>query len=589
MNVMPAWRSCANGTGVIVGVVDSGVQNHVDLDIDRSLNDDYNKGSNNIMRAREWQKNWSDNGDYIQNIWNYRLRYENSLKHGTRAAGIVAAKKNNIGIIGVAFGAKIADIRISSSSRFLSFNATLLRHNSHVIDVYSCSFANVHTGTKTYPLLEDQESALRYGTTYGRGKLGSVYVFATGNSGGSDTDIARDSCAYDRLVSNRYVISIAGIQHNLQKLPNGEACSAIMVAAFSAKPGSSHKVFTTEIRNGYTDQFNQNSAAVPMVSGAVALALSVNPNLTYRDIMHLLVNTSRSGFPGFRERTMFNKNAAGLYVSSYFGFGLLDIGSLVERSKSWNNVPKGETCRQNKNFNTPLRRQSNFFVVKVSSCIATYVEHVEVSLKVNHPNAGQIQWVLVSPYGTRSTIIPGRGLDPTKSMNLSVLTVQMWGENPNGYWRLEPTAVFGRNLEHGTLKSVGITIYGFRCRNRKCLQPAQQDRGRWGQWSFWEQCSATCGRGAKSRYRQCIGHSSTKYCIGKSFQTVPCNLPECQSIIRSGKRCPSPQKVFSLCAEHCLTDAHCWGLKCCYNGCGHTCEIPVVYDETPGRQSFYGK
>lgn len=44
----------------------------------------------------------------------------------------------------------------------------------------------------------------------GRGGLGSVYVFATGNSGGDDTDFGRDSCAYDRLVTNRYVISVAG-------------------------------------------------------------------------------------------------------------------------------------------------------------------------------------------------------------------------------------------------------------------------------------------------------------------------------------------------------------------------------------------
>lgn len=44
----------------------------------------------------------------------------------------------------------------------------------------------------------------------GRGGLGSIYVFATGNSGGEESDILRDSCAYDRLVSNKYVIAVAG-------------------------------------------------------------------------------------------------------------------------------------------------------------------------------------------------------------------------------------------------------------------------------------------------------------------------------------------------------------------------------------------
>lgn len=46
----------------------------------------------------------------------------------------------------------------------------------------------------------------------GRGGLGSVYVSTTGNSGGEETDVFRDSCSYDRLVANRYVISVAGIQ-----------------------------------------------------------------------------------------------------------------------------------------------------------------------------------------------------------------------------------------------------------------------------------------------------------------------------------------------------------------------------------------
>lgn len=33
MNVLPAWRSCINGTGVTVGVVDMGIQNHFDLNV----------------------------------------------------------------------------------------------------------------------------------------------------------------------------------------------------------------------------------------------------------------------------------------------------------------------------------------------------------------------------------------------------------------------------------------------------------------------------------------------------------------------------------------------------------------------------
>ncbi|VDI44544.1 Hypothetical predicted protein, partial [Mytilus galloprovincialis] len=511
MNVLPAWSSCINGTGVTVGVVDKGVQDHTDLNINRNLDAgksqsdaywaaqlileqnrqnqqrwryDYNRQPQQSWRSghnRQPQQSWRSghnrqpqqrrNSGYniIQN------RKQESLKHGTRVAGIVAAKKNGLGIVGIAFGAEIADITIASAAVFESFNAASLRHRSDVVDVYSCSFANFHTGTKTYPLLSNQEDALKSGTESGRRGLGSVYVFATGNSGGEDSDTFRDSCAYDRLVTNRYVISVAGIQRNLQKLPNGEACSAMMVSAFTAKAGArtTDRVITTDIRNRTTDNFNQNSAAAPMVSGAVALALSANPALTYRDIMHLLVKTSRSDLTN-QYRTNFVRNAAGIYVSSYFGFGLLDIGKLVERSKTWVNVSPIKNCRAQKTFNSPLNSDSMFFMVQVTGCSATYIEHVELSLKIDHQHAGQIQWVLVSPYGTRSTILPGRGLDPTIQMDITVLTVQMWGENPNGFWKFEPTARFGKTLDHGTVKSIDLSIHGYRCLGQHCLPPAQQ-------------------------------------------------------------------------------------------------------------------
>ncbi|VDI32338.1 Hypothetical predicted protein [Mytilus galloprovincialis] len=45
MNVLTAWESCANGTGVTVGVVDNGIQDHADLNIDRNMNAGYTNKS----------------------------------------------------------------------------------------------------------------------------------------------------------------------------------------------------------------------------------------------------------------------------------------------------------------------------------------------------------------------------------------------------------------------------------------------------------------------------------------------------------------------------------------------------------------
>ncbi|XP_063420754.1 endoprotease bli-4-like [Mytilus trossulus] len=526
-----------------------------------------------------------------RSFWNWlyksaatrKREYEESLKHGTRVAGIVAAKKNDQGTIGIAFGATLVDIRIASSSVFETFNASLLTHQSDVIDVYSCSFANFHTGTKTYPLTPSQEIAFQEGTTNGREGRGSVYVFATGNSGGKRTNLFRDSCAYDRLVTNRYVISVAGIQHNLKKLPNGEACSAMMVAAFTTKPGvkKNHKakvIRTTDIGDTTTLNFNQNSAAAPMVSGAVALALSANPLLTYRDIMHLLVNTARGDLLQNKNKTKFLENAAGFLVSSYFGFGLLDIGALVERSKTWKLVPDRQSCLSTEIVDNPLNKRSKYFVVKVSGCNVTYVEHVEVSLIVTHQHAGQIQWTLVSPHRTNSIILPGRILDQTTTMNLTVLTVQMWGENPEGYWKLKPKPMFGKTLNKGTVKSVKLLIHGYCCGHKCKLQPAQQDMENWTKWSRWSECTVSCGN--KTRSRNCNDNNNQRYCSGKNFETVPCNQSECKDKkipeVQSGE-CPLPSLLISRCVEQCSDDSDCSvKQKCCNNGCGHTCETSLA-------------
>ncbi|CAG2237046.1 PCSK5 [Mytilus edulis] len=592
MNVLTAWESCANGTGVTVGVVDNGIQDHADLNIDRNMNAGYTNKSKQGNPTRSRQSFWTRpiSAD------TRKRQYQASLKHGTRVAGIVAAKKNGQGIIGIAFGATLVDVRIASTSVFETFNASLLTHQSDVIDVYSCSFANFHTGTKTYPLTANQENAFQEGTTYGRQGRGSVYVFATGNSGGKRTNLFRDSCAYDRLVTNRYVVSVAGIQHNLRKLPNGEACSAMMIAAFTTKPGvkknrGAKVITTTDIGNKTTLHFNQNSAAAPMVSGAVALALSA------KDIMHLLVNTASGDLLKNKNKKKFITNAAGFKVSSYFGFGLLDIGALVERSKSWELVPDRQSCHSTEIVDNPMGDGYKYLVLKVSGCNVTYVEHVEVSLIVNHQYAGQIQWSLISPYKTKSTILPGRILDQTTTMKLTVLTVQMWGENSEGYWKLEPKPAFRESLGKGTVKSARLLIHGYSIKKNSTLPPARQVPENWAGWSEWSECTVPCGPGNKTRTRTCNDRRNSRYCIGNNFMTVSCDNSECldpkphvfgtpnnatsQGAGSRTNECLSSSLLTSRCVEQCSNDRDCSvRQKCCFNGCGHTCEMSREYHTT---------
>lgn len=61
-----------------------------------------------------------------------------------------------------------------------------------------------------------------------------------------------------------------------------------------------------------------------------------SPNLSWRDVQYLIVYTSKSSSLVDGE---FTTNGAGLRVSGKFGFGAIDVQSLVTRARYWTPVP----------------------------------------------------------------------------------------------------------------------------------------------------------------------------------------------------------------------------------------------------------
>lgn len=78
-----------------------------------------------------------------------------------------------------------------------------------------------------------------------------------------------------------------------------------------------------------------------MAAGVVALMLQANPELTWRDVQHIIVRTSNSrGLTA----TDWVQNGAGFNVSHVFGFGLLDAAALTHVAKTWSQVPAQREC-----------------------------------------------------------------------------------------------------------------------------------------------------------------------------------------------------------------------------------------------------
>jgi subtilisin family serine protease len=159
IRVVPAW-AFTKGSNIKVAVVDEGTQlDHPDLQA-------------NILPGYDAILNASGGGPIgIKD------------KHGTNCAGIIGAiADNNIGISGVAPESKIIPIRAFSDNYGGGSNESIARAINwawtHGADVISNSYK------------WDSESdlidmAIHNASTLGRGGLGSIVIYASGNSGGT--------------------------------------------------------------------------------------------------------------------------------------------------------------------------------------------------------------------------------------------------------------------------------------------------------------------------------------------------------------------------------------------------------------------
>ena len=70
-----------------------------------------------------------------------------------------------------------------------------------------------------------------------------------------------------------------------------------------------------------------------------------SPSLTWRDVQHVIVRSARPAPGGvLLANGLWVKNKAGLAVSRFYGFGLMDAGKMVHLAKQWNTVPEQRIC-----------------------------------------------------------------------------------------------------------------------------------------------------------------------------------------------------------------------------------------------------
>ncbi len=447
--VRPNWPNGGfTGNGVQIGVLDDGVESaHPDL--------------GNYSTVRSY--------DYLDTDTNATPNSGDA--HGTAAAGVAAADDDSKCGTGSAYDATLSSQRLIAGAFTSTQEANALGNTLATttdLDISSNSWGPSDSGA-----VVGEPSPTTYNIMQGRvmnwrGGLGWVYVWANGNGHSSNFQNA-DWAGADAYTSSRYTVAVSATDHNGNQSSYSEGGSNIIINAPSS--GAGVGITTTDrlgSGEGYggladpdcTDSYGGTSSATPLVSGIIALMLEANPNLTWRDVQYVLLNTTEQNDP-----THFSwvTNGAGYKNSEYYGFGRVDAERAVTTAALWNNIPaeiSESSGVQTVNLNPPDGGSALTTTYTFNSSNINSLEHVEVTVNASATYRGDLELILTSPDGTSSMLMKRRFPDgsPVGWNDWIFTSSRFWGEDPQGTWTLSVAdPITGGSL---TFNDYNITLHG---------------------------------------------------------------------------------------------------------------------------------
>lgn len=286
------------GRGVKIAVIDDGIdENHEDL-------------KDSIVK-----KYSTENND--EKVAHYSFE-----GHGTRVTGIIAARKNNLGILGLAPESQIMIIKlqsgnISDSEYFEAFQ----KAQEWGADIINCSWGTRNVSSLVKAKIEDLADN-------GRAGKGTVIVFASGNF---NRDMGNDESNIEKVLSvgasgsKNDRTSYSNFGKNLDILaPGGDAFAGITTLY---PYDSSNPSFKYILPSSVNYKFVGTSASAPIMSGVVALMLEKNPNLTRAQIENYIKdNADKIGSASYTDISGSGKNN----WNSHYGHGKVNVKKILD-------------------------------------------------------------------------------------------------------------------------------------------------------------------------------------------------------------------------------------------------------------------
>ncbi len=447
-----------SGAGVNVGVYDDGIdKTHVDL-----------------RNRYDASKELVINGQRLDPA-------TGSSVHGTAVAGLIAADaNNNAGGVGVAHSATVTGVNIFSGVGAGSGFITAIRGMSS-FDVTNNSWGwtgRFADGTQQAGSFGNLfAAAVKNAVDVGRGGLGTIVVNAAGNEGGESRDANTSN-----FNAMRQTITVGAIGQDGDVSGYSTRGSSVFVSGPSNGGGAG--IVTTDVTAGggyssgdFTSGFGGTSAATPIVSGVVAVMLSANRGLGWRDVQDILAITADHTTPaaltgaasgrmvfGWTVNKADNVNGGGLHYSNDVGFGRVDALEAVRFAEVWGRFGVAQTSanEQVATVSGTLNRaiadlSTTEFAINVARAIE--VESVALTLTLTHGNISDLRVELVSPEGTRSIVLsPSTGTQSVSNLTWSFTSEALRGELASGNWLVRITDT--KAGATGSVASYKFDVYG---------------------------------------------------------------------------------------------------------------------------------
>lgn len=435
----------------------------------------------------------------------------NNDNHGTCVAGLIAATGGNkLGSLGVASKARLHIANFLSES-VTQLDLYKLDQMSAGYDVYNQSWG--YPQYDLVPISDDYLAQLESTVTTGRGGKGSLLAKSAGNDYTvrfNATTRRVGNAGFDGDNTTPFTVIAAALNAKGTASSYSSPGANIWISTFGGEFGDTDPALVTTDRSScdkgysektsttnnfekggegntgcnYTSAFNGTSSASPEAAGVIALLMEANPDLTWRQIKHILAATALkvdaatttynnpyvASPTGHTWEQGWVTNAAQFHFHNRYGFGLVQTDAAIAMAKlappnlgSFQRTlnTDGTWMHVRGPFTRAIPDNSATGVTDTVSITQNYIiEAVQIRVRATHANIGQLGWELTSPAGTKSIVIPiNNALEGLANFSgETFLTNAFYGETSAGTWTLK--AIDGRTGTTGNFTGWEILISG---------------------------------------------------------------------------------------------------------------------------------